>query len=208
MKGGNSCLFFIFTVLNFALLVVGATIGGSGIYLWTITKSANYFTMSFLGAGVFVMLIASCSFCLKNSTFRLSIYILTLLLLSAVQVTGMILFITERDRVLDWATEHISGDKESKSWKEAKGHIEDNLDISRYIIIGSTVLTVIILFFAMFYRCSVSSNKSDEKEKHRQEDRYERMSNDIQNAREKKDEKARLYAEKYNLNNQNNNQMV
>ena len=142
MKSGNKCLFFIFVTLNFLLLLVGAAIGGSGIYLWTETRSANYFTMSFLVVGVFVMLIAACSFCLKNSTFRLSIYILILLILSAAMVTAMILFITERERVLDWATEHIKGEKEGEAFEEAKRHIEDNLEISRGVIIGATALTI------------------------------------------------------------------
>ena len=165
--------------------------------------------MSFLVAGVFVMLIAACSFCLKNSTFRLSIYILILLLLSALQVTGMILFITERERVLNWASEHLEGKQGEEAFDEARKRIEDNLEIARSIIIASTALTVLILFFGMFYRCSVSSNRSDHKERMRQEDRYERMSNEIHAARERKEEKMKLYAEKYNLNGQaNNNQML
>ena len=142
MKGGNACLFFIFTVLNFGLLILGGAISAAGIYLWTVTKSANIFTLSFVGAGVFVMLIATCAFCMRRSTFRLSIYILVLLILSAIMVAGMVLFITERDRVLDWASEHISEEKESEAWEEARRHIEDNLDITRYIIIGATALTV------------------------------------------------------------------
>ena len=208
MKSGNSFLFFIFTFLNFLLLIVGGVIGSCGIYLWTVTESANYFTLSFIVAGVFVMLIASCSFCLKNSTFRLSLYILILLMLSALQVTGMILFITERERVLDWASEHISEEKGSAAYDRARTHIENNIDVSRYIIIGSTSLTVLILFFALFYRCSVSSNRSEHYERARQQERYEEMSGEIRAARIRKEEKQKLYAQKYNLNNGNNNGML
>eukprot|EP00344_Euplotes_crassus_P006498 CAMPEP_0196996840 /NCGR_PEP_ID=MMETSP1380-20130617/2626_1 /TAXON_ID=5936 /ORGANISM="Euplotes crassus, Strain CT5" /LENGTH=125 /DNA_ID=CAMNT_0042412933 /DNA_START=257 /DNA_END=634 /DNA_ORIENTATION=+ len=124
-------------------------------------------------------------------------------------VTVLIVFLTERERVLDWASEHIK-DKEGEAWEEARRHIENNIDIARYIIIATTSVTLLVLFFGMFYRCSVSSNKSDHHQDMRNKDRYQKVSNEIQEAQARKEEKQRLYAEKYGINptGGNNNQML
>ncbi len=125
-------------------------------------------------------------------------------------MTILVVFLTERERVLDWATEHITDPKESEAWEEARRHIEDNVDIARYILIAATSVTVLVLFFGMFYRCSVSSNRSDHNEAMRHQDRYEKVSQEINDAHARKEEKQRLYAEKYGINptNGQNNQML
>ena len=60
----------------------------------------------------------------------------------------------------------------------------------------------------MFLRCSVSANKADYKEKMLQQDRYEKMNQDISAAHQRKEEKMRLYADKYNLNSGNQTNMM
>ncbi|CAI2380441.1 unnamed protein product [Moneuplotes crassus] len=208
MKSGNTCLFYIFAFLNFLLLIIALAVGGSGIYLWVVTHSINIFSISFMGAGVFILLLAVCSFCLRHSTFRLSIYCFILLILSSIMVAALVGFLVKREQVLDWASDHIKEEKDSEAWKEARERIEDNVDISKYILIATTAVTVLVLLFGMFYRCSVSSNKSDHYQTMRHQQRYDKVSGEIHTAQLRREEKQRLYAEKYGLSSVNNNQML
>ena len=194
MKAGNNCIYAIFAFLNIALLLLGLGIGAAAVYLWTITKNISAFTGSFLGLGVFIALIATCSFCLRGSTFRLSIYILILLILTLAQILGTVLFIVKREEFLDFAAKHID---DEESYDEAVKQLERNIDITRYILVGISALTLVILLFALFYRCSVASGRMEYKERMMKNDRYERMSQEIEKAHRNKEEKRKMYMDKY-----------
>ena len=100
-------------------------------------------------------------------------YIIILLLITIVQVGFTVLFIVKREKVIEWATEHIKDEKSQEAWERAKKELERNLDITRYVITGISILTILILLFAMFYRCSVSSKKREYREQFMHQDRYE-----------------------------------
>ena len=59
MKGGNSFIYCIFIILNLLIIAIGLAILGATVYLWTITKKANYWNCAFLGLGTFIILIAT-----------------------------------------------------------------------------------------------------------------------------------------------------
>ena len=129
-KAGNSFIFWLFTLLNMLLIVLGLGISAAAVYLWTLTKSANYFTLSFLGLGVFLAMIATCAFCMRRSTVRLSLYILILLIICIVQTTGTILLIVKRDQVVDWWMDHID-EKSQDAFQKAKEEMENNINITQ-----------------------------------------------------------------------------
>ena len=170
----------------------------SSIYLWSVTEEFSPFTGSFLGLGLFVVMVATCSFCLRGSTFRLSIYILILLILTLAQVTTTVLFIVKRDQFLDWAAKNLEND--DKSFDKAREEIESDVDMTRYILIAISSLTVLVFIFAIFYRCSVVSGRMEHNEKMLKNDRYEKMSHEIDQAHKRKEEKKKEFHDKYNIN--------
>ena len=145
-------------------------------------------------------MLSVCSFCMRRSTIRLTLYILILIIVTVAQVVGAVLFIVKTDEVLEWAAEHIS-DKDSKeAFERAKQELSRDINITKYVVLGSTILTILVLLFAMFYRCSVVSKKSEYKEQMIHNDRYERMSMEIDKAQKRKNEKMQKYEQKYGIN--------
>mmetsp|Transcript_26547 Transcript_26547/g.26419 ORF Transcript_26547/g.26419 Transcript_26547/m.26419 type:complete len:89 (+) Transcript_26547:265-531(+) len=79
--------------------------------------------------------------------------------MSLIMATALVAFLVKRETVLDWASEHINEEKSSDAYEKARQHIEDNLDISKYILIATTTVTVLVTAFGIFYRCSMKSDR-------------------------------------------------
>ena len=154
-RAGNSFIFCLFTLLNMLLVVLGLGIAAAAVYLWTLTKTYNYFTLSFLGLGVFISMIATWAFCMRKSTIRLSLYILILLILSVVQTASTILLIVKRDQVVDWWMDHIDAESQ-EAFQKAKQEMEDNINITQYSSNLICIATVCHPFSKFAYNTSAN----------------------------------------------------
>ncbi len=107
IKAGNSCVFCVFTLLNFFLILIGLAILCCAVYLFVLTKNANAFNLSFLVLGCLLILLGICSFKLKKSPRGLCCYNFFLAIIFLFQLIISIILIIKKDSVIKWAASHV-----------------------------------------------------------------------------------------------------
>ena len=141
VKAGNACIFFIFTILNIVLILIGLAILICAIYLFIITKNGNAFNIIFLVLGILLMLLGICACKLRKSPRGLWCYNLFLGILFLLQLIVSITLIVKKDAVLKWASQHV----DSKTMEEAKKVYEGHLNTVMYVLLGFAVFMVRVL---------------------------------------------------------------
>ena len=103
IKAGNTCLFFIFKFFNLLMLLVGLGVLGCDIYLFSITKRANYANLFFLVVGLYLITFSVCAFKLKKKIGWLRCYLLmNFLVFTSMLIISLILFFDTAE-VTEWA---------------------------------------------------------------------------------------------------------
>lgn len=138
VKAGNQCIYCIYLMLNFFLILIGLAILICAVYLFIITKNANAFNLSFLIIGLLLMLLGGCSFKLKKSPCGLWWYNFLLAVIFLLQLIISIILIVKKDSVLKWASAHV----DSKTMDEARKIYEGHLQAVMYALLGFAVFMV------------------------------------------------------------------
>lgn len=120
------CLFYLSNIL---LFLSGIGIAVLGIYIWTETKRAGEFELTFLILGIIEVLIAILGCYSRTSLSKLSCYSFFLGVVFLLQLIASILGIIFKDKIIDMAAEH-SSDKNGA--QQFKNMITDNVDVAFY----------------------------------------------------------------------------
>lgn len=109
--GGNSCIYVVFMLFNFLLFLTAIGILGCAIYLFVLTKSGNVFNISFLIVSLVLFLFSLIGFFkLRKSVHLLGFYLFILFIVFLFQLILTIVIFVNKDKVVSWAKDHISGD--------------------------------------------------------------------------------------------------
>ena len=142
-KGGYSCLFALFSVINLAFFLSGLGIIALGIYLWTLTERAGEFEIGFIILGGIEAVNAILGWNAKYSISKMKCYSFFLCITFVVQLTATILGIILKDKIIDWATDNM---KDKESAIRLRNLIRDNVDIAIYTTIAAVAVQVDSLF--------------------------------------------------------------
>ena len=189
---GNSCLLVFFFALNIVLALMGIAIFGCGIYLFVLTKEGNIFNICFMGTGGFIFGLALCSYTLKKSHYRLRLYTWILMIAFFTQLMLTVLMIACRSKLVKWAVKH-AGD----GGEEVKHRMNQNVNVTLGIVVGSTVLTGLVCLFGCWYRRSGDSRTEDYKERLINEERRSSLDGRLLEAKKRAEEKKEFYRKKY-----------
>ena len=107
VKEGNPCLFAVFIIFNFLLFLSSLGILACAIYLFALTLDANVFNISFLTIAVALFVLTICAFKMKRSIHLLGFYLFILTILFLFQVILTVVIMVNKDKVIEWAKEHI-----------------------------------------------------------------------------------------------------
>ena len=120
------CLFYVSNILLFGC---GIGIAVLGIYIWTETKRAGEFEITFLILGIIEVLIAILGCYSRTSLSKLSCYSCLLSIIFMVQLVASILGLIYKSKIIDLAAEHSS---DASGADQFKNMIRDNVDIAFY----------------------------------------------------------------------------
>ena len=113
VKEGNSCIFAMFIIFNFFLFLSSIGILGCSIYLFVLIKDANVFNISFLVISIVLFLFTFLAFRMRKSVHWLGFYVFVLTILFLFQLIITILVMTNKDKMIRWAKEHMSDSEKS-----------------------------------------------------------------------------------------------
>ncbi len=120
------CLFYISNVLLF-MCGIGLVI--LGIYIWTETKRAGVFEITFIILGIIEILLAFLGCYSRTSFSKLSCYSCFLGIIFMVQLVVSILGIVYKGKVIDVAAENA---RDSAGADQFKNLISENVDLAFY----------------------------------------------------------------------------
>ena len=88
IKPGNQCLFMMFTGFNFLLFLSALGILGCAITIWVVIKGSNTFAVVFFICSLFLLMLTTCAFRLRESIHLLFCY----LIIQAIMFTFLLIF--------------------------------------------------------------------------------------------------------------------
>ena len=111
IKAGNKCVFMMFTLFNFLLFLSSLGILGCSIYLFAITKNGNTFNIVFLISSLFLLMLTTCAFKLRESIHLLGIYIFLQLVLFTFMLIFSLVLMFNVAYVTQWAEQKYNDAK-------------------------------------------------------------------------------------------------
>lgn len=122
VKEGNTCLFLLFVLFNFFILLSSLGILGCDVYLFVITKEANTFNISFLVIGLVLLFFSILAFYMRKSVHLLGFYLVILSVVFLFELIITIIMIVKKDALLELAQKYMDDSDKSleeiKKWQE------------------------------------------------------------------------------------------
>lgn len=128
VKEGNTCLFFMFVLFNFFILLSSLGILGCATYLFVITKEANTFNVSFIVVGLLLLLLSLLSFKMRRSIHLMGFYLFILFFVFLFQLIITIVMIVDKDKLVEIAKKYMSdSDQSVEAIEKFESDMSDNI---------------------------------------------------------------------------------
>ena len=151
---GNCCVFFLFSIINGFLFVLGVGIFAISIYLFALTGHMNMFNGSFILISIAICTLAVWSMYMKKSPYTLCIYLFIVFSLFALQMILTMALLIERETVINWAMEN-SDNETQESIEEIRELMERHIKTTSYVLLGTCMLTLGVFILGWWYRTTM-----------------------------------------------------
>ena len=159
---GNWLIFFMFRILNSILFLVGVGIFAISIYLFALTKHVNKFNSSFIIIAIAICGLSVWSWNMKKSPYTLWLYLGIIFVLFISEFILTIALLVNRDELIQWATDNSDNETQSDI-QEMEKLMNENLKITSYVLLGTSMLTLAIFLMGWWYRTTLILKARDAK---------------------------------------------